>query len=109
MVTQKCLRCHADPPLHGAPFALDSYEAITAPSPTTDDPDRTRADRMLDAVESGYMPYMGAKLDPPVEALSCEEKRTLLMWLSAGAEPPADGDTSCMGSAPHLLACDGDP
>ncbi len=105
VIARKCVRCHSSPPVNGAPFPLDSYEAVTAPSPTKDNPDRTRVDRMLGAVESDTMPYMGSKLDPPVEALTCEEKATLMAWLRADPEP-AGSDTSCKSNTPKLLSCD---
>lgn len=106
VIEQKCVRCHSEPPAHGAPFALVGYADITAPSPSPSDPARTRADRMLAAVESGYMPYTALALDPPVEPLTCEERTTLVTWLEAGAEPPAGGDDGCASRAPVLLACD---
>lgn len=106
VVEAKCVRCHSDPPQHGAPFSLHGYDAITAAAPTASDPGRTRADRMLAAVESGEMPFTALELDPPVEPLSCEERTTLLTWLEAGAPPPPDGDTTCSARAPALLACD---
>jgi len=106
VVAAKCVRCHSEPPAHGAPFSLDGYDAMTEPSPTAGDPERTRADRMRAAVESGEMPYVALDLDPPVEPLSCEERTTLLTWLDAGAAPPADGDFTCSARAPALLACD---
>ena len=106
VVEAKCVRCHSDPPAHGAPFSLDGYDAMTAPAPTASDPARTRADRMRAAVESGEMPYTALALEPPVEPLSCEERTTLLTWLDAGAAPPADGDPACSARAPALLACD---
>ena len=105
VIERKCTRCHADPPVNGAPFPLDSYEAISAPSPSSAEPDRTRADRMLSAVESNFMPDTGLKLDPPVEPLTCEERTTLLEWLQNGAGPPTNGDTACRGHTPSLLAC----
>lgn len=105
VMERKCTRCHADPPVNGAPFSLVDYEATQAPSPSKKEPDRIRADRMLAAVESNFMPFTQLRLDPPVEALSCEERTTLLAWLRAGAQPPPDGDTSCSGSSPALLAC----
>jgi hypothetical protein len=106
VVAAKCVRCHSDPPANGAPFSLQGYDAMTEPAPTANDPGRTRADRMRAAVESGEMPYVALALNPPVEPLSCEERTTLLTWLDAGAEPPADGDFTCSTRAPALLACD---
>ncbi len=106
VVAAKCVRCHSDPPANGAPFSLQSYDAMTEPAPTASDPGRTRADRMRAAVESREMPYVALALDPPVEPLSCEERTTLLTWLDAGAVPPADGDFACATRRAALLACD---
>jgi uncharacterized membrane protein len=106
VVERKCLRCHADPPQNGAPFALNDYAAITAPSPSSAEPDRTRADRMLAAVRANRMPDTELSLEPPVEELTCEERTTLIDWLTDGAAPPASGDTSCAHATPKLLGCD---
>jgi uncharacterized membrane protein len=106
IVQRKCVRCHADPPVNGAPFALNDYAAIEAPSPSSTAPERTRADRMLSAVQTNIMPDTQLTLDPPVEPLSCEERTTLLEWLTNGAQPPAGGDTTCQKVQPKLLACD---
>jgi uncharacterized membrane protein len=105
VIQRKCVRCHSDPPKNGAPFALDTYAATQEPSPSRAEPDRIRADRMLLAVESGFMPYTDLILDPPVEALTCEEKTTLLSWLESGSPLPADGDESCEGVETQLLEC----
>jgi hypothetical protein len=61
---------------------------------------------MLAAVESDFMPLTSLLLDPPVEALTCEEKSTLLAWLRAGAPLPPHGDVSCDDAVPELLACE---
>jgi uncharacterized membrane protein len=105
VIQAKCVRCHSDPPQHGAPFALTDYAATQEPAPTSKDPERTRADRMLSAVASDFMPDTALALEPPVEALTCEEKATLLAWLDAGAPAPAS-EADCGRSKPHLLACD---
>jgi len=105
VIERKCVRCHSNPPQNGAPFPLDSYEATQAPSPSSKEPDRIRADRMLKAVESGFMPYTSLRLDPPVEPLSCEEKTTLLTWLRNGSPPPTDAANPCGDRAPRLLEC----
>ena len=106
VVQSKCVRCHADPPVNGAPFALDDYAAIVAPSPSRTEPDRRRADRMLSAVQANRMPDTELTLEPPVETLTCAERTTLLGWLADGAQAPADGDTTCAHAQPKLLNCD---
>jgi hypothetical protein len=84
----KCQRCHQNPPLNGAPFPLLTWEntqAIYFNQPIYA--------RMLKAVSSGFMPYKGVVLDPPVEPLTDDEKATLIAWLSE-CGPPAE-KTSC--------------
>ena len=105
VIQNKCVRCHSDPPQNAAPFALDTYASTQEPSPSRDNPDRIRADRMLRAVESGFMPYTALSLDPPVEPLTCEEKTTLLAWLRDGAPPPEGGEEACAERTPQLLEC----
>jgi len=106
VIQQKCVRCHSDPPAHGAPFALDSYEATQTPS---HDGKTIRADRMRAVVVSGFMPLTSIRLDPPVEPLGCEEKATLLAWIDRGAEPPPAADPRCERDAPALRACEPEP
>ena len=106
IVQRKCVRCHADPPANGAPFALDDYAAIVTPSPSSTEPERRRADRMLGAVQENRMPDLELMLEPPVQPLTCEERTTLIGWLADGAEPPAGGDTTCANAQPKLLSCD---
>ena len=109
VVAAKCTRCHADPPVNGAPFSLVTYEDMLAPSPSSKNAERTRADRMLAAVESGFMPFVSLRVEPPVEPLTCEEKATLLAWLRDGAPPAPSGENACENAATELLACDVEP
>ena len=84
----KCQRCHQEPPLNGASFPLLTWEntqAIYFKKPIHA--------RMLNAVTTGFMPYMALELDPPVEPLTEDEKATLIAWLSE-CGPPAE-QTSC--------------
>lgn len=101
---RKCLRCHGNPPANGAPFRLDSYDATQVRSR---DGSQVRSDRMREAVLSGYMPPVKLLVEPPVEALTCEERTTLLAWLDEGAPPPPDSDPRCESAERALLACDG--
>ena len=105
VIQDKCVRCHSAPPHNGAPFSLSTYADTQHPSPTSAEPDRTRAQRMQHAVETGSMPYMGFILEPPVEDLSCEERETLLDWLREGAKAPAAGDENCADASPRVLEC----
>jgi len=100
----KCLRCHGNPTANGAPFRLDSYEATQVRS---SDGSEVRSDRMREAIESGYMPPVKLRVEPRAEALTCEERTTLLAWLDEGAPPPPDDDPHCASTTPELAACDG--
>lgn len=78
----KCQRCHGEHLQNGAPFALLSWS----------DTQRTYFDkpvheRMLSAIESGFMPLVLPSITPPVERLTDEEEQTLVAWLRAGAQP----------------------
>ena len=106
IIEKKCVRCHSDPPQHGAPFALDSYDATQIP---IRDGKAIRADRMREVIDTGYMPLVSLKLDPPVQALSCEEKATILHWIDEGAEPPPDDDPDCDVAKPRVRSCDAAP
>ena len=90
VLSHKCRRCHQDPPKNGAPFSLLTY----ADTQVVDRQGKPRFVRMADAVSSGYMPAQFVSLDPPVEALTAEERATLLGWCDAGAPPGADCATA---------------
>lgn len=89
VLATKCQRCHRDPPENGAPFPLLHY----ADTQVIDSKGKPRFERMAEAVSSDYMPARFLKLDPPVEALTNEEKHTLLEWLGRGA--PLSGTAVC--------------
>ena len=105
VMQEKCVRCHGSPPVHGAPFSLDSYDATQVPS---HDGKTIRADRMREVIDSGFMPLTSLSLDPPVEPLTCEEKATILEWIDRGAPPPPNTDPDCETARPALKACDPD-
>jgi len=95
-----CQRCHQDPPLHGAPFALVTYEDTQEPFDVAGKP---RWQRMREVVEQGIMPARGI-VGVPVEPLTCEERSTLLGWLGQCAPP--EGGTDCEDRSETLLSCD---
>lgn len=101
----KCQRCHANPPVHGAPFPLMNFDDTQQPAPVSSDTGRKRSADMLEAVEIDFMPYTRISLDPPVSPLTCEEKTTLLTWLRKGSSPPPAGHEDCTGVNPSLLSC----
>jgi uncharacterized membrane protein len=94
----KCQRCHAEPTENGAPFPLETY------ADTQVEESSKRSHLMRSAVSTDFMPPTVFRLEPPVEPLTCEEKRTLLAWLDDGT-PPAKDET-CQDEAPTLLACE---
>jgi len=95
-----CQRCHQEPPLHGAPFALMTWEDTQQPF----EPGKPRWQRMREVVETDFMPPRGIRLEPPVMPLTCEEKSTLLGWLRQCAED--EGGTDCANRNEELLSCD---
>jgi hypothetical protein len=99
VLRESCQRCHGDPPVNGAPFSLVTYEDTQQPY----DVGKARWQRMYEVVESDFMP-LRLRLDPPVEPLTCEQKKTLLGWLAQCAGP-VDG-TECSGRSEELLGCD---
>ena len=104
VMERKCLRCHGNPTANGAPFRLDSYAATQV---RAHDGSELRSDRMREVIESGYMPPVKLRVDPPVDALTCEERATLLAWLDGGAQPPPEDDPRCESAVPALQACEG--
>jgi uncharacterized membrane protein len=85
VLQNKCQRCHSDPPLHGAPFALVTYADTQAP----DHRGQPRYLTLQEVVANGTMPATFLKLEPPVMPLEADEKQLLLDWCAAAA-PPGD-------------------
>ena len=96
-----CQRCHSDPVQNGAPFPLVTYDhtqvvvGMAMPTPVHV--------KMREAVASDFMPLRQIPLDPPVQALTCEQKTTLLAWLDQGAE--SVGGTTCSPADKTLVSC----
>ena len=94
VIRAKCQRCHGDPLQNGAPIHLLTYEDTQIQLTM----DKLAYQVMADLVGSGTMPYVAlnappTSLMPPVEALTADEKATLLGWLNQGAKP--EGGTDC--------------
>ncbi len=87
VLKNKCQRCHLDPTENGAPFPLVSYSDTQA-----DFFGSVVSDRIKNAVETDFMPATFIMLDPPVETLTADEKKVVLDWIAAGAQPV---DTPC--------------
>lgn len=88
-----CQQCHQSPPLNGAPIPLMTYEDTQAPFPLATSSRRVWQ-TMQSVVASDFMPYTGnAKVMPPVQPLTPEQKSTLLTWLMEGAHD--EGGTDC--------------
>ncbi len=106
ILVSKCQRCHQDPPQNGAPFPLLTYADTQVASPTTNNPTAKRFQEMERVVSMGLMPDQSLTLDPPVSALTCQEKATLLGWLRNGAVAAPVGADDCAGLTPTLMSCD---
>jgi uncharacterized membrane protein len=85
----KCWRCHADPPEHGAPFSLLTYDDTQI----VNSKGSPRFAAIEEAILTDLMPARFIMLDPPVLPLSDDEKQTLLDWCTSGA--PAARDARC--------------
>jgi hypothetical protein len=95
-----CHGCHSDPPQHGAPFPLTTYEALQAPYGTT--VLRRYQEMCVQIQPSGsaftqggvvyqsipHMPLPGAP------QLSAEDFKTLNDWFNACAPPAPEGSLS---------------
>jgi len=92
ILREKCQICHQSPTLHGAPFALVTYQDTRA----ADVKGKLRFEQIADAVETEYMPPQFIALSPPVVPLTPEERSTLLAWCMQGA--PLNDDTSCVNA-----------
>jgi len=96
VVKAKCQRCHGETLEFGAPvpfLGVDDFHRPYGSSSVVQ-----YWDVAIDQVESDSMPYVGVNEPPtsampPVEALTSEEKTTLLGWLRQGAT--AEGGTDC--------------
>lgn len=83
VLAKKCQRCHAAPPLNGAPISLMSYADTQRDYPPGSG--HPVYSRMHELVRQRRMPPVGQVLDPPVEPLDEQEKDVLLVWLEEGA------------------------
>jgi hypothetical protein len=90
VLAAKCQRCHVDAGLHGAPFALVTFEDTQVASKTTGS---RRWQQMEAMVSADAMPPEDPRLDPPPAKLTSEEKDVLLTWFGEGAQ--AVGGTRC--------------
>jgi hypothetical protein len=88
---QKCQRCHAEEPQHGAPFALVSYQDTQVVNAKG----KPRYERIATAVSSDFMPPSFLTLTPPVEPLTDLERAAVLDWCDLGAPGPAEDDAPC--------------
>jgi uncharacterized membrane protein len=84
ILENRCVRCHGEPPQHGAPFVLNSYEATQETFV-----DAPMYEWMANAVSTDFMPPVTLDATPPVEDLTSVEVDTIVTWADAGA--PAGG------------------
>ena len=80
----KCNRCHDATLAFGAPYELTTHDAFHEVHGTQPVYASVKA-----VIEDDYMPPVGVSAEPPIEALTAEERTTLLGWVDAGA-PAAD-------------------
>lgn len=86
---RKCQRCHAAPATHGAPFSLVSYDDTQV----LDHQGHVRFERIAEVVEAQSMPALYITLEPPVEPLQEQERKTILDWCARGGG--LTGSASC--------------
>ena len=79
----KCQRCHGDPPDHGAPFPLVTYQDTQVVNRKGE----ARFTAIAAAVADGFMPPGFITLEPAVEPLTALEQELLMGWCSAGGLP----------------------
>lgn len=96
-----CQRCHANPPMNGAPFPLVTYEDTQQVFDMVSG--KLRWERMQEVVAVDLMPLMGIP-NVEVSPLTCEEKSTLMGWLGQCAQP--EGGTTCDDENEVLASCD---
>jgi hypothetical protein len=79
-----CQQCHQNPPIHGAPVPLMTYDDTQAPVSATST--KKVWQTAQDYVLSRFMPYRGdSTVMPPVLPLSDADYDTLLSWFAQGA------------------------
>jgi hypothetical protein len=79
----KCQRCHTDPQVNGAPFALLTWADTQKLYPAVGG--KPIWQKMYTAVDTKFMPLCAEtcadNFDPPTEKLTDDELTTLLSWL----------------------------
>jgi len=88
-----CQQCHQNPPLHGAPIPLMTYDDTQAPFGK---PPGTVWQEMQSVIGNRFMPFTGPTdppVMPPVMPLTDEQQATILAWLAQGAT--AEGGQTC--------------
>jgi hypothetical protein len=83
-----CQKCHASPPIEGAPISLVTYADTQAPYTSEPLYDGTATWKVIgDQLSAGLMPQA------PV-TISAADRAVLLDWVGHGA-PPAPSGTTC--------------
>lgn len=93
VIGRRCIRCHAEDPMFGAPMSLTSAADFAEPSRTPGESVAVRALDRISAEDDYRMPP--ASQDP----LSAEDMAALEGWLRAGA--PEMEDLSCTDEPPE--------
>jgi hypothetical protein len=85
-----CRPCHSNPPAHGAPMALITFDDTRAPWTQLPTYDNTPTWKVIgDVIDANWMPQplKGVELTPA-------QRQTLLSWVHSGA-PAAPSGTVC--------------
>jgi len=78
-----CQQCHQNPPVHGAPVPLMTFDDLHADVPGSSMKIWQLAQNY---VSIRYMPFTGDKtVMPPVQPLSNDDYNTMLGWFAQGA------------------------
>lgn len=85
VLENNCQRCHGDPPAHGAPFSLVSFDDTQVLNKRG----RPRFELIAEAVSGERMPPVYLTLEPEVAALDELQRASLLAWCDAGGPAPS--------------------
>ena len=86
ILVDNCGECHGDPPLYGAPMALEDHVDFQIPAPS--DVSRSVWEEAIDRIGDPVSPM------PPFGEMESDDREALLAWLEAGA-PEEENAGSC--------------
>ena len=96
IVHEKCLVCHGETPLYGAPFPMNTYEHMASASWAL--PTELTYESMIRSIQDGSMPPAGQPL------LTDQEKEEILDWAAhcAPMGDPEDGEELVAQEKPQV-------